>query len=106
MVFHYNPAGAHWWPHKRRKHRVKTRYMINGKKNNLTKRDFVHYLGEEILHLNTPSIEKTLIALKDAEPLWQELIYRSFLNPLMKEQYKNLLQARLHTLQLGSSKFF
>lgn len=73
---------------------------LNGKKNNLRKRDFLDYFAIEHLHLNEKIILRTLHELSAALPHWQSLIVRSFLSASMKKSYVTLLEERVKRLEL------
>jgi serine/threonine-protein kinase HipA len=72
---------------------------LNGKKNNLKKRDFIHYFAEQKLQLNEKVIEAVMQEFKDALPTWLPLMRRSFLSQPMQEAYVELLRER--ALRLG-----
>lgn len=74
---------------------------LNGKKHNLTKRDFFHYFAGERLELNPKIIAKILEEIKEAIPRWYELISYSFLSASMQEKYLNVLEYRLSRLGLN-----
>lgn len=72
---------------------------LNGKKRNLTKRDFLDYFAKERLELNQKIIDEVLQTIGEAIPIWHELISYSFLSAPMKTQYRDLLNAR--SLRMG-----
>jgi serine/threonine-protein kinase HipA len=71
---------------------------LNGKKNNLTKNDFLKYFGVERMGLNQNVINKVLKEIQQAFPRWEQLIKDSFLSQSMQSQYLQLLQARRERL--------
>jgi serine/threonine-protein kinase HipA len=71
---------------------------LNGKKNNLNKRDFFDYFAVQRLQLNQNIIEKIIKEINQALPLWQTLIHHSFLSAPMKEKYLTLLKLRCEKL--------
>jgi len=71
---------------------------LNGKKNNLTKKDFLTYFAVERLKLNQTIIEEILDIFLQQLPFWFALIENSFLSTMMKEKYKYLLQERSNNL--------
>ncbi|MFI5140632.1 MAG: HipA domain-containing protein [Sphingobacteriales bacterium] len=71
---------------------------LKGKKNNLTKKDFLSYLAVERLGLNQAIIEDVVKDFLVAIPTWFQLIDNSFLSSGMKEKYKNLLEMRKRQL--------
>lgn len=73
---------------------------LNGKKNNLRKKDLIDYLGKEKLGLNSLVIENVLIEIKKALPLWDNLIKKSFLSQKMQRKYSELLHERLARIGL------
>jgi serine/threonine-protein kinase HipA len=75
---------------------------LNGRKNRLTKDDFLHYFAEERLELPQKSIAQTTSRISKAYPGWIELIQKSFLSDNMKAKYKELLNERCNLLELAS----
>lgn len=73
---------------------------LNGKKNNLQKKDFFEYLGKDRLQLNSNQIEKIIVNLKLVIPKWRDLIHVSFLSNSMKKKYIELLNERANRLGL------
>lgn len=74
---------------------------INGKKNNLTYKDFIFYFAEKTLAINEYSIQTILMQIKQAIPLWITLIDRSFLSYEQKENYKNIIEQRRLKLNIN-----
>lgn len=72
---------------------------LNGKKNNLRKKDFLDYFAIERLQLNSNIINGTFQEIQQAIPLWQKLIARSYLSKKMQEKYLHLLAARCKRLE-------
>lgn len=75
---------------------------LNGRKNNLRKKDLVDYFGIERLGLNANIIESVLVDIQQAVPVWRELIPKSFLSARMQANYSELLNERLERLQLSA----
>ncbi len=73
---------------------------LNGKRNNLKKKDFLDYFAEQQLQLNKNIIGKILTDIQDAKPQWLELISHSFLSADMQKKYLALLNERLQRLEL------
>lgn len=73
---------------------------LKGKKNNLTKADFLNYFAMEQLKLNKETIDKMLEEIKNSLPQWQVLIDRSFLSEAMKKKYMEVLASRCDRLGL------
>jgi len=68
---------------------------LNGKKRNLTKKDFIDYFGKDKLSLTDKVLENQLDKIRSAIPTWFELIGNSFLNEPLKIKYVNLVKERL-----------
>lgn len=75
---------------------------IEGRKNNLTRSNFLNYYGKERLGLNEKTIDTIVEEIQDKLPKWRELIEASFLSDLMKESYLSLLKSRMERLNLKS----
>lgn len=73
---------------------------LNGKKNNLTKRDLLGYFAVERLGLNQNIITEVVQEIQQAFPRWQELVGNSYLSPSMQEKYLHLLKERCKRLEL------
>jgi serine/threonine-protein kinase HipA len=73
---------------------------LNGKKNNLRKNDFINYFAEEKLKLNRTVINDVMLEMKDAIPMWNDLLSKSFLSIPMREKYFILLESRSQRLGL------
>ena len=73
---------------------------LNGKKHNLKKKDFLDYFAAERLGLNQNVISKVLQEIKEAIPLWKQLISYSFLSSAMQEKYIHLIDKRIKSLAL------
>lgn len=67
---------------------------LKGKKNNLSKRDFLTYFAVERLQLNQAVIDDVIGEFLKKIPLWYPLINTSFLSEKMKEDYKDLIHDR------------
>lgn len=72
---------------------------LNGKKNNLRKKDFVDYFAKERLNLNTVVIDQVINQIQQALPNWPERIKNSFLSPTMRKRYMELLTLRCQRLE-------
>ena len=73
---------------------------LNGKKNNLTRKDIVDYYGNKKLGLNAVTITRILSQLQASTPRWRNLIDISFLSGAAKKQYHTVLNERLKILGL------
>lgn len=71
---------------------------LNGKKRNLTRRDFFDYFALERLELNPRVILEVMSDIQRAVPSWRDLIQRSFLSQSMQEKYLELLNTRAQYL--------
>lgn len=71
---------------------------LKGKKNNLTKHDFLNYFAVEQLELNQNIINGVIQAFNQIIPTWRELIGLSFLSPPMQKKYLQLLEERCERL--------
>ena len=71
---------------------------LKGKKNRLTREDFMDYFAKERLGLMDKAISRTIRDLESAYPLWLELLGRSFLSDKRKALYRSLLDRRTRTL--------
>lgn len=67
---------------------------IRGKKNRLTRADFIAYYGMERLGLSEKLIQEELFQFERALVLWQELIDKSFISKKMQDSYKKLIYSR------------
>lgn len=67
---------------------------LNGKKNNLNKKDFINYFAVEKLALPQKIIDETLEKISGKLPEWIQLIQISFLSDQMKKNYLMLLEKR------------
>lgn len=68
--------------------------LIDGKKNNLSKKILVEYFGKEVLCLNQKTIAQILDIFFYKKNNWQTWIEISFLSEEMKEKYLFLLNKR------------
>lgn len=71
---------------------------LNGRKNNLRRRDFIDYFAVERLQINHATLSHMLEDIHDALPKWQHLISNSFLSEPMKLRYLELLKERSERL--------
>lgn len=71
---------------------------LNGKKSNLTKKDFLEYFAIDRLKLNQIVINQVIQDIRAALPVWRELIRNSFLSLEMQEKYLDLLRERQNRL--------
>lgn len=67
---------------------------LNGKKNNIQKRDFLDYFAMQRLGLNQNIVTEVMEELEQTIPSWRKLIGKSFLSPPMQKQYLHLLEER------------
>jgi serine/threonine-protein kinase HipA len=67
---------------------------LNGKKNRLKRQDMVDYFGRERLGLTARVLDKILENFVRVRTVWEALIDISFLSPLMKEKYSQVLADR------------
>ncbi len=67
---------------------------LNGKKRNLKKSDFLNYLAVEMLNLNNRSTNEILDKIQGNLSTLHELIDKSFLSKINREQYHNILGER------------
>lgn len=73
---------------------------LNGKKRNLSHKDFLKYFAEEKLTLHEKTIHSILQQFKNAIPTWINLINVSFLSSSAKQAYLKLLLNRCQRLEL------
>ena len=73
---------------------------LNGRKNNLRRKDFIDYYAGEKLNLNIKVINLQLDAIQQAVPVWKNLIAISFLPDELKQDYLALLEVRLKILSI------
>lgn len=73
---------------------------LNGRKNNLRKKDFYEYLAKELLELNDTIIDNVIIEFKKATPIFKKYISYSFLSSEMQEKYLAILKERCKILDL------
>lgn len=71
---------------------------INGKKNNLNRKDLLEYYGQDKLGLSSFVINDVLQKIKQNISTWHALIEISFLSVESKQKYTRLLDSRLETL--------
>jgi serine/threonine-protein kinase HipA len=71
---------------------------LNGKKKNLTSKDFFQYLAVERTHLSEKTVHSIIQLFKRSIPIWIDLINISFLSARMKEEYLRLLFERSNRL--------
>lgn len=74
---------------------------LNGKKSNLTRKDFIDYFGNQYLALTPGLIEKILGRFAKALPQWAELIAICFLSEKNKQAYLHLLKQRTRKLGIN-----
>lgn len=68
---------------------------LNGKKRKFKSEDLIDFYGRKTLGLSVQSLNRILSKIKDCQPLWLELIGKSFLSPAQKEAYIEIVQERL-----------
>lgn len=73
---------------------------LNGKRNNLRRKDFIDYFAVERLKLNQVVISSVLHEIQQSIPKWIELIQSSFLSQSMRKKYIELLNSRIDRLEL------
>ena len=73
---------------------------LNGKKSNLTYKDFIQYYAKDKCQLNEATINEILSSFEQAFLKWQKLIEKSFLTEERKEQYWDLICQRKQKLKL------
>lgn len=73
---------------------------LNGKKRQLTKRDFIEYFAMQYLELNEKVVNTVLQEIQLALPQWKILISKSFLLPNLQDKYFKLLTERCQILNL------
>jgi len=71
---------------------------LNGKKNNLTKKDFFDYLAKQRLNLNEKIINDVVKDFALALPQWQTMLKNSFLSQAMQDKYLTLLLSRFQKI--------
>ncbi len=71
---------------------------LRGKRSKLTHDDLVDYFGKERLGLNDQIIQGTLKKFQSALDVWTQLIEISFLSPIKKRAYLELLKGRTERL--------
>ncbi len=65
-----------------------------GKKRKLDHFNLIDYFGRDRLKLSDRAIKTVLEKIESAFDLWMQLIHRSFLNPVLKNKYSKLVEAR------------
>ena len=73
---------------------------LRGKKRNLTRKDFVHYLGAERLGLNERILNDELSRFSMAKIRWLQVIQESFLPEPLKERYAEIVAQRQKRLEI------
>jgi len=73
---------------------------LNGKKNNLTRRDIIDYYGMQRLGLNSVIIDEILNRFRISIPQWHHLIEISFLSKQAKKEYRLLVDERIKIFAL------
>jgi serine/threonine-protein kinase HipA len=73
---------------------------LNGKKNNLTKRDLFKYFAVEKLRLNKNTTDVIVEEFYQVMPKWREMIACSFLSHPMQEKYLELLDQRCKQINI------
>lgn len=74
--------------------------LLNGRKKNIRRKDFMQYYALERLQLNQTVVDSTLNEIKKVLPKWRQLIVSSFLSDEMKQKYLLLLEERCARLGL------
>ncbi len=73
---------------------------VRGKTSNLKRGDLIDYYGYERLKLTPRAIDRVLSDLESILPRWFDLLNRSFLSPLKRTAYRDILQVRTDRLRL------
>ena len=73
---------------------------LAGKKRKLTSDLLIRYYGQDRLKLSLKTIEQVLLDIKNAVPLWKNLLEICFLSADLKKKYVMLLDKRLKILGL------
>lgn len=73
---------------------------LNGKKNNLSRRDFIDYFAMQRLDLNQKIIIDVIQEMQQAIPKWKKLIKISFLSEYMQKKYLYLLEERCQRFEV------
>lgn len=73
---------------------------LNGRKNNLRRKDFIDYFAAERLGLNQSIISNVIAEIQQAIPQWKALLTVSFLSPSMRKKYLELVAQRCERLEL------
>ena len=73
---------------------------LNGKKNNLTRKDLINYFAMDRLGLNQKIIDTVLTEITSIIPQWKKLITESFLSKSMQKRYLVLLKERCERLKI------
>lgn len=68
---------------------------LNGKKRNLTRKDFIDYFAFQVLHLSNQNVANFLEGLATYSQEWDAFVDASFLNQAEKEQYKEIYHQNL-----------
>lgn len=71
---------------------------LKGKKNNLTKKDFLEYFAIERLKIKQVIIDEIMHDFSVKIPHWNQLIECSFLSHKMQQKYKDLLAQRFNIM--------
>jgi len=71
---------------------------LNGKKKQLTKKDFIDYFALKRLNLQPKIIQKIVQDFQNSVPIWQNLIQRSFLSKEGKIGYTQILNERIERI--------
>ena len=73
---------------------------LRGKKSKLKREDLIDYFGSERLKLTPKTIDRVFSDLATALPHWFDLLDRSFLSPVARTAYRDILQVRASRLRL------
>jgi len=71
---------------------------LNDKKRNLKKQDFIDYFAIKKLELPLKIIDQKLQLIFEAQPIWVDLIKRSFLSESLKKQYSQIISERMQRI--------
>ena len=67
---------------------------LHGKKRNLTRNDFIDYLGQEVMKLNIVVIHDIIDVFEHVFQKWEDMISQSFMPIAMQKDYINLVNKR------------
>ena len=74
--------------------------MLAGRKKEFRRKELVDYFGRERLGLTKEAVEDILDVFNKVRSNWEQLIDISFLSPVMKQAYLDLLANRFSRLNI------